>query len=134
MDYLIIPFLIYLLSSLFDMGLTIYFIRSPWQEGNPWIRFLIIHFGKWSLVTIAIIEAVIVRVLAHQLAKGGSRVLAFFILAVPVMIHVLAGLMWLKWTGLAGKVSIMQLQLLGVITMVIGLVTDLIVTRRKEEK
>ena len=131
-NYMIIPIFIYLLSSLFDMGLTLHLIQSPWQEANPWIRFLMIYFGKWSLVPATIIEIVIVIALANYFAKQGSRVLTFCSLAVPMMIHILAGLMWLQWTGLAEKVTIMQLQLLGVIIVTVALITDLIMMKRKK--
>jgi len=134
MDCLVIPFLIYLFSSLFDFGLTVHFIQGPWQEGNPWARLLVLHFGKWSLIPAVLIEAVAIGILTHQLSKRGSKVLAFCSLAAPTVIHVLAGLMWLPWTGLAEKVTILQLQLLGVIVMVFGLIIDLAVTRKKEIK
>lgn len=95
------------------------------------MRLLIIYFGKWALVLAAIIEAPLITILAYQLAKQGLKILALCILTVPVIIHVLAGLTWLPWTGL-GMNMIIQLQLLGMIIMVIGLITDLIVTKRRK--
>lgn len=131
--YLALLMPLYLGALLFDTGLTMMYIHSPWQEGNLWVRFLMLAVGQWALVFAATIEALIIVGSAYHLAKHRSNYLAICLLAVPVMIHVGAGLTWLPWTGLRIE-TVIQLQLVGSLILVSGLAADLVTMKMRKAR